>query len=73
MGKQAWAEWSVGQRVVVRYRVPGGVTDALGELLRVDSAGVEVATKRGPVEVPAELITHAKLVPPAPPKRRPRA
>lgn len=71
MGKSAWTSWTIGQRVVVRYRIPGGVTDALGELLRVDETGVEIATKRGPVEVPGDLITHARGVPP-PPRRRPR-
>ncbi|MPV48786.1 hypothetical protein GCG21_01910 [Pseudactinotalea sp. HY160] len=71
MGNTGWATWPVGSRVVVRYRIPGGVTDALGVVLRVDASGVEIATKRGPVAVPGELITHAKLVPPAP-VRRPR-
>ncbi len=70
MSNPRWAAWTPGQRAVVRYRIPGGVTDALGEVLRADAAGVEIATRRGPVEVPAELITHAKLVPPAPPRRR---
>lgn len=73
MSNRQWATWHVGQRVVVRYRIPGGVSDALGVLNRVDESGVEVETKRGPVSVPGELITHAKLVPPAPAPRRRRS
>ena len=71
MAAQFWREWQVGERVVVRYRVSGGYSDALGELTRVDSRGVEVGTRRGPVAVPAEDIVLGKRVPP-PPARRPR-
>ncbi|WP_159619997.1 hypothetical protein [Ruania rhizosphaerae] len=66
-----WRSWRAGERVVVRFRLPeGGLTDALGELLRVDDSGVEVETRRGPVAVPAEAIVLAKRVPPPPPRRR---
>ena len=67
-----WLDWQVGERVVVRYRIEdGGFSDALGELVRVDQAGVEVATRRGVVTVRAADIALGKRVPPAPP-RRPR-
>ncbi|QOR69843.1 hypothetical protein IM660_14435 [Ruania alkalisoli] len=66
-----WRTWRAGERVVVRFRIPeGGLTDALGELLRVDDSGVEVETRRGAVTVPAEAIVLAKRVPPPPPRRR---
>lgn len=62
-----------GTRVVVRYRIDGGQTDALGELLRVDAALCVVDTRRGPVSVALDSVTAAKPVPPAPARRRPRA
>ncbi|KAE8764261.1 hypothetical protein [Georgenia thermotolerans] len=61
-----WLEWSVGERVVVRYRVEGGYSDALGDLLEVRPDGVLVRTRRGDVEVPAELMVTGKRVPPPP-------
>ncbi|WP_154795275.1 putative acetyltransferase [Occultella kanbiaonis] len=68
-----WHDWQVGERVVVRYRLDaGGVSDALGELVRVDDAGVEVATRRGLVVVAAGDIALGKRVPPAPVPRRTR-
>lgn len=70
MAAQFWREWQVGERVVVRYRVPGGYSDALGELIRVDAEGVEVSTRRGPVAVPAADIVLGKYVPPPPAPRR---
>lgn len=69
MVAQFWREWQVGERVVVRYRVSGGYSDALGELTRVDDQGVEVSTRRGPVAVPAADIVLGKHVPPAPAPR----
>lgn len=66
-----WLEWQIGERAVVRYRTDDGAfSDALGELVRVDADGVEVATKRGVVSVPAAQIAIGKLVPPAPQRRR---
>lgn len=57
-------------RVVVRYRnAEGSLSDALGELVRVDDDGVEVATRRGPVEIAAADIVLGKRVPPAPAPR----
>ncbi|WP_027286774.1 hypothetical protein [Ruania albidiflava] len=72
MTVQFWRQWRVGERVVVRYRVEGGYSDALGELTRVDADGVEVSTRRGPVAVPAEDIVLGKHVPPPPAPRHRR-
>lgn len=67
-----WLAWPVGARVVVRRRLAeGGYSDVLGDLLEVDDDGVRVATRRGPVRVPAADIAIGKLIPPPPP-RRPR-
>ncbi|WP_156251802.1 hypothetical protein [Pseudactinotalea terrae] len=66
-----WRAWEPGMRVVVRYRNDeGSFSDAVGELVRVDDDGVEVATKRGPVSVSAAAIAIGKRVPPAVPPRR---
>ena len=70
MAAEFWREWQVGERVVVRYRVPGGYSDALGELVRVDAGGLEVSTRRGAVMVPAADIVLGKHVPPPPTRRR---
>ncbi|MCC9203701.1 putative acetyltransferase [Arthrobacter sp. zg-Y769] len=58
-----------GVRVVVRYRIDGGFTDALGTLSDVGADGCTVATRRGDVVIPYPLVTAAKTVPPAPPRR----
>jgi len=66
-----WRDWAPGMRVVVRYRNDeGSFSDAVGELVRVDDDGVEVATRRGPVVVAAADIALGKRVPPAPERRR---
>lgn len=71
--RRFWLDWEAGQRVVVRYRLAaGGYSDALGELLEVDAAGVRVETRRGPVSVAADDIVLGKRVPPPPPPRRRR-
>lgn len=62
----------LGTRVVVRYRIDGGLTDALGDLVQVARESCTVRTRRhGDVVVRLDLVTAAKPVPPAPP-RRPR-
>lgn len=61
-----------GVRVVVRYRIDEGFTDALGTLEAVGEAGCTVATRRGAVVIPYPLVTAAKTVPPPPPRRAPR-
>jgi hypothetical protein len=69
-----WLGWAVGTRVVVRRRLPeGGYGDVLGDLLEVGPEGVVVQTRRGPVRVAAADIALGKPVPPAPPRRAPRA
>jgi hypothetical protein len=59
-------------RVVVRYRIDGGLTDALGELVSVHNGLCTVRTRRSDVVIPLELVVAAKEVPPAPPRRRAR-
>lgn len=58
-----------GTRVVVRYRIEGGLTDALGELLSCTGTECTVRTRRHDAVVPLSLVVAAKTVPP-PPKRR---
>ncbi|HEY8700846.1 MAG TPA: hypothetical protein VIM08_07765 [Arthrobacter sp.] len=62
-----------GTRVVVRYRIDGGLTDALGYLMGTGDGGCTVRTRQADVVIPLELVVAAKEVPPAPARRRPRA
>lgn len=59
----------LGTRVVVRYRIEGGFTDALGPLRARDATTCTVETKRGLVVVPLDAVVAAKPVPPPPPVR----
>ncbi|TDT82637.1 hypothetical protein DFO47_102571 [Arthrobacter sp. AG258] len=59
-----------GTRVVVRYRIDGGLTDALGHLLACDAGSCTIRTRRADVVIPLERVVAAKEVPPAP-RRRP--
>ncbi|MGL5829728.1 MAG: GNAT family N-acetyltransferase [Angustibacter sp.] len=62
----------IGQRVVVRRRLPHGrVGDVLGELLRWDATAglLTVATRAGEVTVPLAEVVAGKTVPPAPERR----
>lgn len=61
-----WMQWQVGERVVVRYREPDGVHDALGFLLEVAPDHVLVDTRRGQVRVEATQMVTGKKVPPPP-------
>jgi hypothetical protein len=61
----------LGARVVVRYRIPGGLTDVLGELQDRDASSCTVLTRRGPVTVALADVRAAKPVPPAPARRGP--
>lgn len=63
----------VGTRVVVRYRIEGGLTDALGDLVQVDAERCTVRTRRGDVVVLLTEVTAAKEVPPASRSRSRRA
>lgn len=60
----------IGARVVARYRIPTGFTDALGYLLSCDDRVCSIDTRRGVVEIPLADVVAAKQVP-EPPKRRP--
>jgi hypothetical protein len=74
-GDRPWLAWSVGERVVIRYRIERtrdggpGHTDALGYLVSCSPDGVTVRTRTGDVVIPAEAIAVGKRVPP-PPLRR---
>ncbi|MFI5613874.1 ferrous iron transport protein A [Amycolatopsis sp. NPDC051903] len=63
----------LGTRVVVRYRVEGGFTDALGPLRDRDATTCTVETKRGLVVVPLDAVVAAKPVPPPPARRAPKS
>nr|WP_260982390.1 hypothetical protein [Arthrobacter sp. U41] len=63
----------LGTRVVVRYRIEGGMTDALGELAARSDSECTVRTRRSDVVIPLALVVAAKAVPPPPPRRAPRA
>lgn len=62
----------LGTRVVVRYRIEGGLTDALGDLAARDDLSCTIAGRRGDVVVLLDAVTAAKPVPPPPPRRGPR-
>lgn len=63
---------AIGTRAVVRTRIPGGFTDALGYLLACDDTHCTVDTKRGPVALLLTDVSAAKAVP-EPPARRSRS
>ena len=60
---------AVGQRVSVRRRVEGGLTDVLGHLLDVTDDHLDVLTHGEVLAVPVADVTAAKVVPPATPRR----
>ncbi|MBX7445307.1 MULTISPECIES: hypothetical protein [unclassified Arthrobacter] len=62
-----------GIRVVVRYRIEDGFTDALGHLVACDAGSCTVRTRQADVVIPLDRVVAAKEVPPAPPRRRPAA
>ncbi|GAB4099927.1 hypothetical protein [Sinomonas halotolerans] len=62
-----------GTRVVVRYRIEGGFTDALGELADCTGREARVRTRGGVAVVRLEDVVAAKPVPPPPPRRAPRS
>jgi GNAT superfamily N-acetyltransferase len=64
----------VGQRVVVRHRLPdGSATDVVGELLRADpdAGALVVAGRHGEVTVPVAAVLAGKVVPPRPARPAP--
>jgi hypothetical protein len=70
--QQFLAAAPLGTRVVVRYRIEHGLTDALGELVARSDGGCTVRTRRSDVRIPLNLVVAAKQVPPAPPPRGPQ-
>ncbi|MBC7441821.1 MAG: ferrous iron transport protein A [Ramlibacter sp.] len=62
----------VGTRIVVRTRIEGGVTDAVGYLRSRTDTECTVETKRGLVTLALADIVAAKQVPPPPAPRAPR-
>lgn len=81
MTLRAFSELTPGERIVVRYRRTDAgqgprLTDALGTFTALetddDGAVVVIETRHGTARVPVASVTHAKRVPPAPPRRRPR-
>jgi N-acetylglutamate synthase len=66
MGERVWHA-RLGQRVVVRRRLPdGALGDVVGHLVDVDGGGLHVVTRTGPVAVPLEHVVAGKVVPPRP-------
>ncbi len=60
---------AVGTRVVARYRIPGGFTDALGYLRSCDAVDCVIRTRRGDIRVPLSGVVAAKQVPEPTPRR----
>jgi hypothetical protein len=58
-------------RVVVRYRIQGGLTDALGHLVACDAGACTIRTRKADVVIQLSDVVAAKEVPPAPERRRP--
>ena len=65
----------VGERVTVRYALPGGgYSDALGQLESWAEGTLSVRRRDGSlVQISEESAVAGKTVPPPPPRRRPRA
>ena len=59
----------LGTRVVIRSRVDGGFTDALGYLRARDARECTVDTRRGLKTVALDDVVAAKAVPEPPPRR----
>src|SRR6185436_4905469 len=53
-----------GMRAVVRRRIEGGVTDALGDVVAVDADTISVRTRQGVEVIDRAIVTAAKEVPP---------
>jgi len=71
--QQFLSDAPLGTRVVVRYRIEGGLTDALGELVARTAGECTVRTRRADVVVALRLVVAAKEVPPPPLRRGPRS
>lgn len=64
----------LGKRVVVRYLIEDGAraTDVIGILADRDETNLAIQTRHGLVLVPRGAVVAARMVPPAPPRRRQR-
>ncbi|MHA7268913.1 putative acetyltransferase [Arthrobacter sp. HLT1-20] len=62
----------LGTRVVIRYRIGSGFTDALGDLVARDHHGCTVSTRTGAITIMFDDVQLAKAVPPPPPRRERR-
>lgn len=75
-GGAVWEHWEPGVRVMVRTRLPEGsshlYTDVLGTVTHRSPETLTLETRTGTVEVAVASIATGKVVPPAPPRRRPR-
>ena len=71
-----WESWEPGVRVMVRTRLTEGsshlYTDVLGTITDRSDEALTIETRTGTVEVPLASVATGKIVPPAPPRRRPR-
>jgi hypothetical protein len=67
---QFLAAAAAGTRVVARYRIPGGFTDALGYLQSCDGQRCVIVTRRGEVTIDLAAVVAAKQVPEPPVRRR---
>jgi len=63
---------AIGTRLVVRYRINGGATDALGYLLEKTATTCTIETRRGDCVVSLADVVAAKPVPEPPARRRAR-
>src|SRR4051794_36252696 len=62
----------LGQRVVVRRRLPdGSATDVLGPLVGADAVSLTVAASAGTVTIPLADVVVGKVVPPRPARPAP--
>src|SRR4051794_14486858 len=62
----------LGQRVVVRRRLPdGSATDVVGPLVAVDKVSLTVAASAGTVTIPLADVVVGKVVPPRPARPAP--
>jgi len=63
----------LGTRVVARYRISGGFTDALGYLRSCNGTDCVIQTRRSLVTVTLVDVVAAKAVPEPPARRGPRS
>jgi hypothetical protein len=63
----------IGRRVVARYRIANGFTDALGYLRSRDESSCVIETRKGHVVVTLVDVVAAKAVPEPPARRNPAA